>query len=384
MRSVLIFGVMLTYAAPVFPQSSQSRVDVQNPATMMSKKQIIGQRAQQLGKPAPASAEVPPDTPVVTLDGVCDRSQVSGAKGCRTIITRAQMDSLIDALAPGTPQAARRQFAINYARLLAASGVAQRQHLEKNPAVANALQAQMKLVRMQVLANTLYHQIEEQADNVAASEIQKYYADHLANFDQGEVRRLSISKSAPTTSGQHLDAMAVKAEADELRSRAAAGEDFDQLQQQALKDLGITAAMPPTKLNMVRRTSLPPDEAKVFDLKPGEVSPVLDSPGALVILKLQSKQSMPAEAAQPEIKSILKRERLQQELQNATKSVKAQFNLTYLDMPSAPELFPPLGLTQPSVRPGAPSDLRQRMPSRRWSSSSTRTKGLTILPQPHN
>jgi hypothetical protein len=338
-------------------------------------------RTQPLGKPVSTNTEVPPDTPVVTLEGVCEHSQVPGTKDCKTVITRAQMDSIIDLLAPGTPQDARPQFAIKYARLLAASGVARREHLEKNPGVANELEAQLKLARMQVLANTLYHQMQEQAENVPTSEIQKYYADHQANFDQGEVWRLYVPRSIARTSGQPLDASAIKAKADELRERAAAGEDFDQLQREAYKDLGINVTPPRTKLNMVRRTSLPQDEAKVFDFNVGELSPVLESGGALVILKLESKQSIPIESAGPEIKSILQRDRLQHELQSATNNVKAQFNLKYLDMPSAPELFPPPGVAQPGANLGTASDLRSRLRSHRRMPLSAR--GPAALPPPH-
>ena len=147
------------------------------------------------------------------------------------------------------------------------------------------------------------------------------------------------SRSIARTSGQPLDASAIKAKADELRERAAAGEDFDQLQREAYKDLGINVTPPPTKLNMVRRTSLPQDEAKVFDFNVGELSPVLESGGALVILKLESKQSIPIESAGPEIKSILQRDRLQHELQSATNNVKAQFNLKYWTCPRRRSYF---------------------------------------------
>jgi hypothetical protein len=339
---------------------------------------------QALGKPVSPTLEVAPETPVVTLEGVCDRPQVAGAKGCKTVITRAQLDSMIELLAPETPQSARRQFAINYARLLAASEVAQRHHLEKEPAVIKELQAQLKLARMQVLASTLYRQIEEQAANVPASEIQKYYSDHQANFDEGEVLRLTIPKAAATESGQPLDASAVKATADALRARAAAGEEFDQLQQAAYKELGLKALPSATKLNKVRRTRLAPDEAKVFDLKAGEVSEVMESPGAFVILKLDSKQSIPIETAGSEIKSILRQARLEQEIQSASKNVKAQFNLTYLEMPAAPELFVAPALARPGVVPGTPPNGRSRKwPPRRMPSSS-RAQGATLLPQPHN
>jgi len=381
LRVVLICSAMLACAVPMIAQGTQGGLDLQNPATPLSRRQMLMRRSQPLGKPVSTNTEVPPDTPVVTLEGVCDHSQVSGTKDCKTVITRAQMDSIIDLLAPGTPQDARPQFAIKYARLLAASGVARREHLEKNPGVANELEAQLKLARMQVLANTLYHQMQEQAENVPTSEIQKYYTDHQANFDQGEVWRLYVPRSIAGTGGQPLDASAIRAKADELRERAAAGEDFDQLQREAYKNLGINVAPPLTKLNMVRRTSLPQEEAKIFDLNVGELSPVQESGGALVILKLASKQSIPVESAGPEIKSILQRDRLQREPQSATNNVKAQFNLKYLDMPSAPELFPPPGIAQPGANLGTASDLRSRMRSRRRMPLSAR--GPAALPPPH-
>jgi len=227
-------------------------------------------------------------------------------------------------------------------------------------------------------------QIEEQAANVPASEIQKYYTDHQANFDEGEVLRLTIPKAAATESGQPLDASAVKATADALRARAAAGEDFDQLQQAAYKELGLEAPPSATKLNKVRRTRLAPDEAKVFELKAGEVSEVMESPGAFVILKLDSKQSIPIETAGSEIKAILRQARLEQEIQSASKNVKAQFNLTYLEMPAAPELFVAPALARPGVVPGTPPNGRSRKwPPRRMPSSSC-AQGATLLPQPHN
>jgi hypothetical protein len=381
MRVVLICSAMLACAAPMIAQGTQTGVDLQNPATALSRRQMLMRRAQPSGKLVSTNMEVLPDTPVVTLEGVCDHWPTPGKKDCKTVITRAQMDSIIDLLAPGTPPDARPQFAIKYARLLAASGVARREHLEKDPMVANELEAQLKLARMQVLANTLYHQMQEQADNVPMSEIQKYYTDHLANFDQGEVWRLYVPRSIAETSGQPLDASAVRAKADELRERAAAGEDFDQLQREAYKNLGINVAAPLTKLNRVRRTSLPEDEAKVFDLHVGELSPVLESGGALVILKLESKQSIPIESAGPEIKSILQRDRLQQELQSAGNDVKAQFNLKYLGMPSAPELFAPSALVQPGAKSETASNLHSRMRSRRRMPPSA--NGMPVLPQPH-
>jgi len=375
-RTILMCTGVLICAAPLMAQSKQESTPAQNPRSNLPSRGRVKPATRPLELPLQNSTDLPPDTPVVTLDGVCDQVRKGTAAGCKTVITRAQMDSLISALEPDASPMSRRQFAINYARLLAASGVGERRHLDKDPAVANELRIQQKIVRMQVLANTLYQRIEAQAANVSTSEIEKYYTDHQANFEQGEVRRLSVPKPAPTTTVQ--DAPAWKAKADELRVRAAAGEDFDQLAKDAYRDLGIKAMPPTTKLNMVRRNNLRPEEEVVFDLKPGDVSQVLELMGTFVILKLESKQAISMEAARQEINAILRREHTQQELRNATQSAKAQFNLKYLGMPSAPELFPPPVLAQLPAQQGMQPNSVSRMPPRRWMPS--RARGMTVLP----
>jgi hypothetical protein len=381
MRTVLMWTAVVLCVASLTAQSKEEGTTVRNQTTNLLSQGRVEPATRQPELPLQDRVDLLPNAPVVTLDGVCDRPR-KGSTGasCKTVMTRAQIESVINTLEPNAPPMFRRQFAINYSRLLAASGAAERRHLDKDPAVAKELEIQQKIVRMQVLANTLYQHIEAQAANVSTFEIEKYYADHQANFELGDVRRLSIPKPAPTTTAQTQDESAWKAKADELRARAAAGEDFDQLQRDGYKDLGINAPAPPTKLTMVRRINLRPAEGIVFDLKPGDVSSVLDSEGTFVILKLESKQSISMEAARQEIQSVLRRERRQQELRNATQSAKAQFNLKYLDVPSAPELFPPPVLAQLPAHPGLEPNSVSRVPSRRRMPS--RAQGMAVLPSP--
>jgi hypothetical protein len=383
MRTALISTVLLFFAGPVFAQSTPTEVNVNNPAGVTPSQQMRGQQPAPFGKPSPAAeVEVPRETPVVTLQGVCDQLHVVGKQPCKTVVTRAQIDTLSDDVAPGAPSAARRTFALGYARLLAASAAAERQHLDKDPAVAAELQDQMKLARIRVLANNFYRQLEERAANVPASEIQKYYADHKANFESGEVRRLLIPRAAVTKGSQPLalDASDVKNRVDELVKRAAAGEDFDQLQQEAYILFGIEATPPATKVIMVRRTNLRPEEAKIFDLKVGETSQMVNSPDGFVILKLESKQAVPIEIAEREIKPILQRERMAQELQNAAKDVTAEFNLDYLGVSTQPELFVPPAVTQAPVSKAAPPELRPRAPIRRRA--PVNAEAPKVLPAP--
>src|SRR6266849_9020916 len=92
MRLVLVCSVTLACATPVMAQSPQAVPNVQNPASPMSRQEIRRKSIQALGRPVSPTPEVSPETPVVTLEGVCDRPQVAGTKGCKTVITRMQLD----------------------------------------------------------------------------------------------------------------------------------------------------------------------------------------------------------------------------------------------------------------------------------------------------
>jgi len=183
---------------------------------------------------------------------------------------------------------------------------------------------------------------------------------------------LSFPASGPTRNGMRLEPAIVQTEADALRKLAVDGYDFDQLQVQAYHDLGIVQPPPPTRLTMARRNSMPEDQAKVFDLPPGEVTPVIESFTRLVILKLVSKRIAPFESVLPEIKDDLKQERFRQEIDAATKSVSAEFNLQYLGMSAQPALFVLQGV--PSLTSAATS------PDQRKAATSRRRMATSIAP----
>jgi hypothetical protein len=172
----------------------------------------------------------------------------------------------------------------------------------------------------------------------------------------------------------------VKAVMDGLQRQAVAGFDFDQIQLQAYKDLGFNRVPPPTRLTAVRRSSLPQDQAAVFDLQPGEVSPVIETYTNLVILKLVSKQVAPLDSVITEIRSDLKPSLLQREIQSASKSVGAEFDLTYLGMSAQPVLFPLTGNTLIFSQLATSSDARKRASSR----PHTPPPGPTPLPPQSN
>ena len=367
MRNLLMVVSLGICAASVLGQVTQPGV----PGQQLSNPQVLQQFANRQGLSTPSSSlNVPLDAPVVTLEGVCDTQTHSPstkkASPCKTTITRAQMESLMSLLSPGNSESSRAQFTVAYARLLAASAAADKQHLDKDPAVARELEMRLKFVRMQVLTEALYRKMQTTADNIDVAEMRKYYADHLSLFDEGEVQRISFPQSARTISGTPLDPARVKAEAEEIRKRAIAGEDFDLLQQMVIRDLGMNVpVLPVTKLEKARRSNLSFNQGKVFDLQPGEISEVMEAFDGLVILKLVSKHSPSFESVQADIREILRPERMRQQLQTASEKVKGEFSLTYLGTTTAPNLFPAPSVARISPSGRSSTDPRARAVARR-------------------
>lgn len=285
-------------------------------------------------------------TPVLTVDGPCTGSETkSASKNCKAVVTAADIDAVANVLNADNSAMARRQFAVNYTRLFAAANAAQKKDIDKLPEVLKEIEVQQQLVRIEILAKALYRQLEVKAKDIPTAVLEKYYQEHQPQFEIADLQRIYVPKSLGTSAAEIADNVALKTWVQELRARAVAGEDIDKLQREAFSNLNIKAPAPNTKLREIRRTKLPVSEATAFDMKPGEVTEVLDTPGAYAILKLDSKMVMPIENAKTEISKELQRAQMMQEILETTNGVNAEFNLSYLNLPSAPQLFPPPELT---------------------------------------
>jgi PPIC-type PPIASE domain len=321
------------------------------------------------GTPQEAEAsKVPPDAPVITIKGVCDQSAPkTPALECRTVITRAQFEQVVEAVQPNMPARVRRQFATRYANALAMSIKAEELGLDKGP----SYEEHMKLARIQVLATEFNKAMQEKAAEISDQEIEDYYKNNQDKFEQIEANRIYIPKvPQPSAEEESKDKdkklseeaqqkrteaseKTMKEEADKLHVRAAAGQDFNKLQEEAYQVAGLKSAAPNTSMGKIRRNMLPPAQASVMDLKPGEVSPVITDQSGYFIYKLISKDAMPLDQAREEIKGTLRSERLQEEMKAVQESSTPELDEAYFG-PEAPRgPMPPRGPTTPGA-PGTP------------------------------
>ena len=265
------------------------------------------------GSPLPSdkapNVKVAPDETVITVKGFCADTSLQG-DACKTVISRAQFEKLAETLQPGMSPAIRRQLATRYAWVLKMSDAAEKRGLDKGP----AFEEKMKFARMQILSQELSSTLQQDAGKVTDADMEDYYKKNASSYEQASFIRIFIPRSkqlanpvakpgpgakptppAPVTPAQKkAGEEAMRTLADDLRARAVKGEDPDKLQKEAYTIAGLPGNAPTTKMDKMRRSTLPANHQAVMDLKVGEVSEVIsDQNSGHYIYKLVSKDALP-------------------------------------------------------------------------------------------
>jgi len=315
-----------------------------------------GQAAQQAPGPqspagpasaAPAAAasetkapeQVPPDGAVITINGLCDNppADKTNAPDCKTIVTRAEFEKLVETVSPGMAPPARRQLATRYANALVMQREAHKMGLDQGPRFEELL----RLARLQVMTQELNQALQKKAAEVPDKEIEDYYKNNSVAYEELDVQRLFVpkTKQLPASKVKLSEAAAkkrqaaadasMKTKAEALQKRAAAGEDFAALQKEAFLFAGLKSAAPSSSLGKVRRSALPPAHSSVMDLKPGEVSSLIVDQGGYFVYKTGSKETLPLDEVREEIHATLRAQRLQDDMQSIQQSATPTLNDSY-------------------------------------------------------
>jgi hypothetical protein len=311
-------------------------------------------RIPGMGAPNPQletkEPEVPDTAAIITIEGFC---QTPGSTPCQTTITKADFEKLMHALDPKMPPQGRQQLADNYTKILVMAGDARKHNIDKEPRT----QEVMKYIQNQVLANLYNQQLQEQAKEVPAAEVDKYYNEHKTDFDEAALRRIYIPKNVPADAKKLSDADRAALAAD-IDKRAKAGEDFNKLQQEVFDKLGIKSSPPPTDMGVQRRKgSMTPEEsAAVFALSPGQVTDVVSTQAGDFIYKVASKQTLSVDQVRTEIQAALQRDRYTNQLSGVFAPVSVKLNPDYFG-PNAAVSLPgrsPEAPAPPQPKPATP------------------------------
>jgi len=303
----------------------------------------------------PDLSKVPPDAPIITLQGVCDNPPTDKSKSadCKTVITRAQFEKIVETVQPQMNPRARRQFATRYANALIMSFKAREMGLDHGAEFEERIQ----LARIQVLSQMLGQAEQKKASEISDMEIEDYYKGNEVNFEEADVMRIFIPRvqQLPTPKEKLSEAEeqkrqkdaedTMKKESDTLHARAVAGEDFDKLQAEAFKVAGIQSKSPTSKMDKVRRNHLPPGQATAMDLKVGEISAVLSDQSGYFIFKMVKKETLALDSVKDEIKGTLRSQKMQNQMQEIEHSATANLDEAYFgpeaQVPTRPIMPPP-------------------------------------------
>jgi hypothetical protein len=304
------------------------------------------------------ASKVAPDAAVLTINGLCDNppADKTADPNCKTVVTRAEFERLMESIQPNMPPRVRRQFAMRYSTALIMATKAHQMGLDQGPKYED----RMKLARIQVLSQGLNQAIQEKAGQISDQDLADYYGKNTAAYEQADLQRIFIPHSqtfpaskvklsaAEEKKRQKDGDAAMKAEADKLRVRAAAGEDMAKLQEEAFQLAGIKSKAPTTKMGKERRNGLPPAQASVMDLKTGEVSQVFADQSGYFIYKVGPKDTEPLDKVKEEIRSTLRTQRMQEQMQALQQSATPVLDDSYF----GEEPGPVHGMTLPT--PGGP------------------------------
>jgi hypothetical protein len=307
---------------------------------------------------------VGPDTPVITIKGLCERPANSSAApaDCSTVITRAEFEKILSAIGPNMPQAQRKQFAGRYVTALVLAEKAHEFGLDQGP----EFEEQMYLSRLQVLDRQAAQKMQKDAATVADSEIGDYYQQHTAEYKTISIERIFVPKQKQVeSSAQKPGAPAdlakkreeseaeMKDEADKLRARAAGGEDFVKLQQEAYDFAGSKMKATNVKAENLRKNGIPGGDASIFELKKDDVSQVFSDPDGYHIYKVLGITDPQLASVHDEIVRALQGEKVKNAFAALDKSATATYDDRYFAPPAAPSLKTPGASKMPGASPAA-------------------------------
>lgn len=292
---------------------------------------------------------------------------------CKTVITKAQFEKLANGIAPNITPQLKRQLASVLPRFIAMSDAAKKKGLDKT----EQFKETVKFAQMQILTQELQRNIQEEAAKISDADLEKYYKGNPEAYEEYNLDRLFVprtkqpepeaekdedkkdeklseeqekAKEAEEKAKTEQSEQAMTKLAESLRARAVAGEDFMKLQKEAFEAAGMKIESPTVNLPTVRRTGLPPAHSMVFDLKPGEVSQVINDSGGHYIYKLNSKKELPFDQVKNEIHSTLQNQRTREMMDKVNSSFKVETNEAYFG-PGGTMGGPPPHLPKPHMAP---------------------------------
>lgn len=253
-------------------------------------------------------------------------------------VTQSDVDFVLKSLSPQARQQiesqGRRSIADQYATLLVLSQAAESNHLDSS----STFQKAMKQRREQLLASLEYQRLASKA-MVTPAEVNQYYSAHSSEFQQAQIREVAIRKAQAGQSGSGLSPQAAQARAESIRKALASGEAVEKVAQQYAVPQEVVVD---TQIRTIHNDpGLPEFVKSAFQLKKGELSPIQDTPNAIVFFQVVDHPQMTLQEAAPQIENALRQQKVDAEVESLKKQTTIWMDQSYFS-------------SQPSSTPAKP------------------------------
>jgi hypothetical protein len=305
--------------------------------------------AQQPQTPPPAN---PPGKPVVPSTAPQFKPDQVVLKIGNHEVTFDDLESILQSVAGSTQRQMRTQgrksVVDDYVLMEVLSQQASSHHLDELP----EYRRQMNMARLRWLAQAEYRNITNET-KVTPEEISQYYSAHSPDFEEVELRQVTIRKRLPGAAASVLglpgeEAMA-KAEA--VRKALEGGSDPKKVAEDFKMPNVVLIDIEPRK---VRHGQLSrPQEEEVFKLKDGEFSSNRDDAQALYFMQVVKHNQPALKEVSKEIEAKLREQKITLSLENLKKAARIWMDPAYSGSLSAPPAStastPPASPTQSSA-----------------------------------
>jgi len=242
---------------------------------------------------------------------------------------------------------ARRNFAMQYGKILAFSDQARALGLENEPRFKEIMQ----FVKNQLLVEALNEHFSNEYANPSDEKIEAYYKENGAKFQQADLQRVIIpTQPAAAEITKPTDAEQ-KAYIDKVRQQWVNGADPATLQKDAFARMGLTGSVPDVNLKDHTPGMIPQEQQSVFSLKPGDISQPFVDTGAAYIYKLVTVKEKPLSEVKAQIAKTIHDQMMREKIQELTESVKPALNDAYFGPEKQPE--PMTGANGAPQQPGS-------------------------------
>ena len=295
--------------------------------------------AQQSNPPAPAVPSVSPDASAkVDVQG---RPSVPPGTVVLKVgdekITAADMQAFIKSMPPQVQRMMAtqvpRSMGEKYAMTLALSQKAASDHLDQDPEIIQRL----KFQKQQILAQAEFKKLADDI-KVTPDDISEYFNAHKADFEQVEVRRITVRKKPADAKADvpGLSEAEARARAEEIRTALAGGADPAKLAATYKTPLGVMN-IEVTPRTVSRDTPQGDREKDIFDLKDGEVSEITENPQSFSFTQVVKHHDAQLADATKKIESKLRKEKIEAAVDGLKSASNIWLDPDFFAAPAAPQ-----------------------------------------------